>query len=291
MTSTRILTVTLLFGVLTAGSVLAQDGRARPRNPGTAREWAGGGPGTRGGRVDTGGDRGRPSGPRQTYRAPDASRYRPAAPAYRDGRGRDDRRGYQSVPRYSRPGVVGRAVPRPYGYVGPRQALPPRYVAPGWRGGWNNTRGWGYYHPQRGWYDPYRRGWFGTRVFVTPRFIRPTVLGVLPYEPFYYRPSLGLGVTYGAGGLAPFGAIPPAYYNPSSAYGLGGLRITDAPRDAQVFVDGAYAGLVDDFDGVFQHINLEGGQHRIELHHPNFPPLAFDVFIEPGRTVTLRADW
>lgn len=286
MTSSRVFTVATLLGVLTASPAIAQDGRDRPRNPGTYREWSGGAR-----------DRGPRAAPRDVYRAPQADRAaRPAPPVARDSgrpgprgpgwRG-DDRRAYAE---YGRPGVVGRAVPRPYGYVGPRYAPPPRYVAPGWRGGWN-TRGWGYYHPSRGWYDPYRRGWYGTRVFVTPRFIRPHVIGVVPYQPFYYRPSLGLGVLYGAGGLAPFGAIPPAFYNPSSAYGLGGVRITDAPRDAQVFVDGAYAGLVDDFDGVFQHINLDAGQHRIEIHHPNFQPVAFDVFVQPGRTVTLRAEY
>ena len=323
MTSNRFLTVATLIGVLAVAPAYAQDGRARPRNPGAARE-AGGGQGRGGqdggrtqsagpgrsydsGRVDRG-DRGRSAVPREAYRAPEAPReYRQAAPVARDddysrgARRRDDGR-YQA-PRYdnrydnrtynrpySRPDAVGRAVPRPYGYVGPRYAPPPRYVAPNWRGGWN-SRGWGYYHPSRGWYDPYRRGWYGTRVYVTPRFISPRIVTVLPYEPFYYRPSLGLGVYYGSGGLAPFGAIPPAFYNPSDVYGLGGVRITDAPRDAQVFVDGAYAGIVDDFDGVFQHINVEGGRHRIEIHHPNFQPVAFDVFVEPGRTITLRADW
>ena len=72
---------------------------------------------------------------------------------------------------------------------------------------------------------------------------------VLPYRPYFYRPSIALGVYYGADNLYPFGAIPSYYYDPSPGASLGGVRITDAPRDAQVFADGYYAGIVDDFDG------------------------------------------
>ena len=76
-----------------------------------------------------------------------------------------------------------------------------------------------------------------------------------------------------AGTWAFTSALPiPAYgypgygYGPSAGYGYyslvpgrayGAVRIVDAPRDAQVLVDGYYAGVVDDYDGVFQHLNLE----------------------------------
>jgi len=57
----------------------------------------------------------------------------------------------------------------------------------------------------------------------------------------------------------------------------------DALRDAQVFVDGYYAGIVDDYDGVFQHLNLEPGTHRIEIDvDPGAPPLEFEVNVGPG---------
>ena len=68
------------------------------------------------------------------------------------------------------------------------------------------------------------------------------------------------------------------------------MRITEAPRDAQVFADGYYVGIVDDFDGAFQHVNLEAGQHRIEVRAGGIPPISFDVYVQPGRTITLRAD-
>jgi hypothetical protein len=46
---------------------------------------------------------------------------------------------------------------------------------------------------------------------------------------------------------------------------------------------------VDDFDGTFQHIDLEVGPHHIEIRAPGFETIAFDVNVEPGRTITYRA--
>ena len=74
-----------------------------------------------------------------------------------------------------------------------------------------------------------------------------------------------------------------SYYDPPPDAVLGGVRITDAPREAQVFVDGAYVGIVDDFDGAGQHLNLEPGLHRIEIHTPASGAIAFDVIIQQGR--------
>jgi hypothetical protein len=96
-------------------------------------------------------------------------------------------------------------------------------------------------------------------------------------------------VFYGVDGFYPFGEIAPAYYDPAPEAVLGGVRITDAPADAQVFVDGAYVGIVDDFDGPGQHLNLEPGTHRIEIHTRAAAAVAFDVDVQPGRTVTLKA--
>ncbi len=125
-----------------------------------------------------------------------------------------------------------------------------------------------------------------------PRVIRPRIVTVIPYRPYVYRPHIGLGVYYGSGGAYPYGYTPRGYYDPIPGRLYGGLRITDAPRDAQVFADGYYVGLVNDFDGIFQHLNLEAGPHQIEIRLPGYnDAIAFDVVIQPGRTITYRADW
>jgi hypothetical protein len=115
------------------------------------------------------------------------------------------------------------------------------------------------------------------------------------YRPYGYRPGWNLNLYFGR----PYSAYGyPAYGYPSAGYGYysiapgvayGAVRIVDAPRDAQVFVDGYYAGVVDDYDGVFQHLNLEAGAHHIEIELQGYPPIAFDVNVEPGRTITYRA--
>ena len=43
------------------------------------------------------------------------------------------------------------------------------------------------------------------------------------------------------------------HFDPIPGRAYGGLRITGAPHEAQVLADGYYVGIVDDFDGVFQH--------------------------------------
>jgi hypothetical protein len=136
----------------------------------------------------------------------------------------------------------------------------------------------------------YSRGGYGPRTVIVPRFIRPGIVTIVPYRPYVYRPRFGIGIYYGDGGSYPYGYTPRGYYDPLPGRLYGGLRIIDAPREAQVFADGYYIGIVDDFDGVFQHANLEAGTHRIEIQAPGFESVAFDVMVQPGRTITFRAD-
>ena len=118
--------------------------------------------------------------------------------------------------------------------------------------------------------------------------------------PYYYYPySYG----YGPGGRGYF--YFDLHYNshiwyPHTAvrydsygtygYPIGELRLQVRPREAQVFVDGSYAGTVDEFDGTFQSLRLEGGEYQLEIVLEGFEPLVFDVRITPGEKVTYRGD-
>jgi hypothetical protein len=141
---------------------------------------------------------------------------------------------------------------------------------------------------QRPYYS--NRGGYGSRTVIVPRFITPRFVTIVPYRPYFYRPSIGIGVYYGTGGSYPYGYTPRGYYDPIVGRAYGGLRITGASQIAQVFADGYYVGIVNDFDGVFQHLNLEAGPHQIEIREPGLEPIAFDVMVQPGRTITFRAD-
>ena len=123
----------------------------------------------------------------------------------------------------------------------------------------------------------------------TPRVIRPTIVRVVPYRPYVYRPSYSIGVYYGSGNHYPYGHTPRGYYDPIPGRPYGGLRITGAPRDARVFADGYYVGIVNDFDGIFQHLNLEAGPHHIEIDL-GYDAIEFNVYVRPGETTTFRAD-
>jgi hypothetical protein len=68
----------------------------------------------------------------------------------------------------------------------------------------------------------------------------------------------------------------------------GGLRLKIEPRNAQVYVDGYYAGVVDDFDGRFQQLKLASGRHRIEVRATGHEPLKFDVNIQSHQTTVYQ---
>ena len=122
------------------------------------------------------------------------------------------------------------------------------------------------------------------------------------WSPIGYAPwglisgSIGIANFSAYSGYGPYGAYgaPYAHYAPPYAagygYDVGGVRLRIRPRDAQVFVDGYYAGLVDDFDGAFQQLRLEPGGHKIEIRMPGFEDLEMDVHVQPGRTLTLQED-
>jgi len=79
--------------------------------------------------------------------------------------------------------------------------------------------------------------------------------------------------------------------NPLDATGpTGGLRLKVEPRDADVLVDGFFAGRVDDFDGAMQKLKIVEGVHRIELRAEGYQTTTFSVTVVAGQTTTYRTD-
>jgi hypothetical protein len=96
-------------------------------------------------------------------------------------------------------------------------------------------------------------------------------------------------VPYYGGAYGGYGGYGATYAGPYG-WSIGSVRLKVKPRDAEVYVDGYYAGIVDDFDGIWQRLRLDDGGHRIEIRKPGLQPLTFDVMVQPGRTVTYRGD-
>jgi len=95
-----------------------------------------------------------------------------------------------------------------------------------------------------------------------------------------------------------YGAYDPWYgfspiYAPSSYShdeGSGSIRLRVKPSDAAVYVDGYYAGVVDDFDGAFQRLHLEPGPHHLEIRAADYTALSLDVWITEGLTINYRGE-
>ena len=68
------------------------------------------------------------------------------------------------------------------------------------------------------------------------------------------------------------------------------MALEISPYDADVYVDGNYAGKVADFDGTVQPLTVVPGTHRIEVQAPGYAPLIFDVTVEGGQVVPYRGD-
>jgi hypothetical protein len=180
--------------------------------------------------------------------------------------------------------VTGRAVPRPPIHSG-------RAVVAGPYGGvrYGGARyGYGYA------YRPYYYG-YGYRPYYYPY----SGFGFGFYASFgypygYYGSPYRYGYPYAYpypyyGGYYGYPVAPAGYYNAGPAAASGGVRINGAPHDAQVFVDGYYVGIVDDFDGAFQQLNLEAGAHELEIRIAGRPPSKYDVNVQPGLTMTIHA--
>lgn len=88
---------------------------------------------------------------------------------------------------------------------------------------------------------------------------------------------------------AQWGPWGPYYPYPYGRYQAeSSLRIDVKPKDAEVFVDGYYAGIVDDFDGTFQRLHVIAGQHRLAIYLAGFHTIERDLYLEPNETTKIH---
>ena len=132
-----------------------------------------------------------------------------------------------------------------------------------------------------------------TGVGVRPVVVsRPTVFIGGYYYPTFYRASLWYNpwgpYYYGGYYGAPSYYQYPIYGPGRSYYGMGSVRVEVKPRYAEVFVDGYFAGTVDDFDGVFQRLNIEPGEHEIVIYLEGHRPFSQRFYLQPGKSFNIR---
>ena len=124
---------------------------------------------------------------------------------------------------------------------------------------------------------PFRNG--TTR---TPRAISPS--RGMPLGPFHY-PVFPL--------LWGWGTMPFYFDSVNGPLVLqdgptGGVQLDVQPWRAGVFVDGVYAGRVEDFNGYYQHLEVVAGPHQIVIVERGYQPLVIEAEVVPGETLTYR---
>jgi PEGA domain len=101
------------------------------------------------------------------------------------------------------------------------------------------------------------------------------VPGVQVYRPFLYDPFWGPWYPYGY--AYSYNGRPQA-----------NIRTEVTPKDAEVYVDGYYAGHAADFDGVFKRLHVGPGGHSITFHLEGFRTVTEDVYVRPDSTFKMH---
>jgi hypothetical protein len=109
----------------------------------------------------------------------------------------------------------------------------------------------------------------GVSISSGPRYVRS-------YRPYYYRPVFYHPYFYSPWYYDSFywdSWWRPQPYGYARFYDEASLRIQVTPRQAEVYIDGYYVGIVDSFDGTFQRLDVTPGEHVLE------------IFLEGHRTI------
>jgi hypothetical protein len=62
------------------------------------------------------------------------------------------------------------------------------------------------------------------------------------------------------------------------------VRLAITPKEAAVYVDGYFAGIVDDYDGVFQRLHVLAGEHEIVIFLQGYRSIHERVYLSPNAT-------
>ncbi|MGE0362104.1 MAG: PEGA domain-containing protein [Vicinamibacterales bacterium] len=119
-----------------------------------------------------------------------------------------------------------------------------------------------------------RPGWGRGAVVVAA----PVFYGYGYHDPFWWGPGWGPGWGH-PGWFGPWGT-------PFGAFGSARLQVT--PRQAEVYVDGYLAGLVDDFDGVFQRLQVPPGEHELTIYLEGYRTFTQKLLFRPGATIDIK---
>jgi hypothetical protein len=99
------------------------------------------------------------------------------------------------------------------------------------------------------------------------------------FSPFYGYPWYGYGYAHYAS------QFQPPYYREMSD-----VRLQVKPKEAEVYADGYFVGSVDDFDGIFQRLDLPVGEHEIVLYLTGYKTVRQRLQLKRGESSGIRYD-
>jgi ABC-type glycerol-3-phosphate transport system substrate-binding protein len=112
------------------------------------------------------------------------------------------------------------------------------------------------------------------------------VMALVPMTASAARVFVGVGGYYGPGWYAPYWG---PYWGPYGYYGFpnaGEVKLDTKVKDAQVFINGAYAGTTKDN----KTMHLRPGSYNIEIRENGQTPFAQQVFVASGKTLHLHPE-
>ena len=115
----------------------------------------------------------------------------------------------------------------------------------------------------------------GSPYYYYPRF----------YSPFYYYDPFFWGGPYGYG---PYGYWQYPYHGPVHFDLTGAARLQVTPKETQIFVDGYFVGTADKFDGTFERLRVEAGEHELEFYLDGYQTVRQPVLFRREGTITIK---
>jgi PEGA domain len=103
------------------------------------------------------------------------------------------------------------------------------------------------------------------------------------FDPFWGYPYGWYGYPYGYGYGYGYGYPYGAY-----GYSTSSVKTEIRPKQAEVYVDGYYAGVADDFDGAFHRLHTSPGGHAVTLRLEGYRTVTQNVYVRPGSTFKLK---
>jgi hypothetical protein len=102
--------------------------------------------------------------------------------------------------------------------------------------------------------------------------------------------AAALALTIASSAVSSAQIIVPGYPYPAYRYAErdASVRFDVKPKDAGVYVDGYFAGIVDDFDGAFQRLRTMPGGHEITLYLEGYRTYSERVYLTIDNTLKIR---